>query len=168
MLEKLQKLLIEQKAVLHLSNPQRGMRISEGFHQLQILIFLVQFVILLILITALMLFGGVTRVVLVSNWFLIIGISLTAFALIFSETAFREEPNFLALLRLCILTSVSSAIPAMLAALAWRFEGLTLGVGGLLISSIVAFFICWTRLELLAVLIPQNLEKLIEQNQDQS
>jgi hypothetical protein len=104
----------------------------------------------------------------VSQWFLLIGISLTAFAIIFSERAFREEPDFLALLRLCILTSVSSAIPAMLAALAWRFEGLTLGVLGLLSSSSIAFLICWNRLELLVALIPQDREKPVVENQDQS
>ncbi|MEY4529361.1 MAG: hypothetical protein RLZZ156_82 [Deinococcota bacterium] len=158
MLEKLQQLLIEQKAVLRLDNPQRAMRITQGFHQLQLIIFLTQLLILIILV-GLLLMAGSTRAVSISNWFLIIGISLTAFAMIFSEKAFREEPTFLALLRLCILTSVSSSIPAMLAALAWRFEGLTLGVLGLFFSSLTAFFICWTRLELLATLIPQNPEE---------
>ena len=167
MLEKLQKLLIEQKSVLRLDNPKRGLRITQGFHPLQLIIFLVQMLILMI-ITGLLLFSGSTRVVVVSNWFLPIGISLTAFAIIFSERAFREEPDFLALLRLCILTSVSSAIPAMLAALAWRFEGLTFGVLGLFGSSLMAFLVCWTRLELLAVLVPQNQEEAVPQNQDQS
>ena len=168
MLKKLQKLLIEQKAVLHLDNPQRGLRITEGLHQLQLTIFLSQMLILIVLVVLLMLFGSPTRVVTVSNWFLLIGISLTAFAIIFSERAFREEPNFLALLRLCILTSVSSAIPTMLAALGWRFEGLTLGVTGLLLSSLMAFFICWNRLELLAAFIPQDQEKSVLEDQNQS
>jgi hypothetical protein len=164
----LQKLLIEQKTVLRLENPQRVLQITAGFHQLQLLIFLVQLLILTILTGLLMLFGTSTRVVSVSHWFLVIGVSLTAFAIIFSEWAFREEPNFLALLRLCILSAVSSAIPTMLAALAWRFEGFTLGVLGLLGSSLIAFLICWNRLELLAALIPQDQERPVLENQDQS
>jgi hypothetical protein len=164
----LQKLLIEQKVVLRLNNPERGLRITQGFHQLQVIIFLVQILIFTILTVFLTLFGSATREVVISQWFLLIGISLTAFVIIFSERAFREEPNFLALLRLCVLTSVSSAIPTMLAALAWRFEGLTLGVLGLLGSSGIAFVICWIRLELLAVLIPQNQEKPVLEHQDQS
>ena len=176
MLEKLQKLLIEQKSVLQLDNPQRGLRITQGFHQLQLIIFWLQVLIFLIVTGLLVVFGESTRAVIVSNWFLLIGISLTAFTIIFSERAFREEPNFLGLLRLCILTSVSSAIPVMLATLAWRFEGLTLGVLGLFGSSLVAFLVCWTRLELLAVLIPksseaaepQSSEAVVPKNQDKS
>jgi hypothetical protein len=168
MLDKLQRLLIEQKAVLRLENPERGWRITQGFHQLQLGIFGVQILILGIITAVLMVFSGSTRAVIISNWFLVIGIALTAFALVFAERAFREEPNFLALLRFCILTSVSNAIPAMLATLALRFEGVTLGVLGLFISSLFAFFICWNRLELLAAFVPQSLENSGVPDQNQS
>jgi hypothetical protein len=157
MLEKLRLLLIEQKTVLCLDNPMRGFRISQGLHQLQLVMFLVQIVVLLVLVLFAKSSGSR---VLVSNWFLIIGISLVVFMAVFSERAFREEPSFLALLRLCILTSVSSAIPAMLGTLAWLFEGLTWGVLGLFGSSLVAFVVCWSRLTLLAGLVPQILEPM--------
>jgi hypothetical protein len=154
MLEKLRLLLIEQKTVLGLDNPMRGFRITQGLHQLQLVMFLVQLLVLLVL----MIFTKTSaQQVLVSNWFLVIGIALPVFMIIFSEIAFREEPNFLGLLRLTILTTVSSAIPAMLGALAWLFEGLTLGVVGLLFSSLIAFLVCWSRLQLLAILVPQIL-----------
>ncbi len=155
MLEKLRLLLIEQKTVLGLDNPMRGIRIAQGLHQLQLVMFLVQLLVLLVLV---LLTKNSAQLVLVSNWFLVIGIALPVFVIIFSEIAFREEPNFLGLLRLSILTTVSSAIPAMLGALAWLFEGLTWGMLGLLFSSVLAFLVCWSRLILLATLVPQILE----------
>ncbi len=153
MLEKLRLLLVEQKIVLRLENPERGAKVTIGLRQLQIAMFISQWLIfgLLILILA----RDTPRVVAVSGWFFAIAIPLPIFVAVFSELAFREEPSFTALLRLCIQTAVSSSIPAMLAALAWLFEGLTLGVAGLFGSSLIAFVVCWVRLELLAGLVPQ-------------
>ena len=153
MLEKLRLLLVEQKIVLRLENPERGNRITIGLRQLQIVVFVLQLIIfgLLVLILA----QDAPRVVAISGWFFAIAIPLPIFTAVFSELAFREEPSFMALLRLCILTAVSSTIPAMLAALAWLFEGLTLGVAGLFSSSLIAFVVGWMRLELLAGLVPQ-------------
>ncbi len=153
MLEKLRLLLVEQKTVLRLENTERAWRIVAGLRQLQIVIFGSQ--VLIFGIMMLILTRSNQPPVLISGWFFAIGIPLHIFAAVFSELGLREEPGFLALLRQCILTSVSSAIPAMLAALAWLFEGLTLGVAGLFGSSLIAFMFCWVRLELLAGLVPQ-------------
>lgn len=155
MLEKLQRLLIEQKTVLRLANPERGVRVAQGLRQLQIAMFVVQVGLIFLVMLGILLTRGSSRVVEVWTWFLVIGVSLHVFAAVFSERAFREEPSFPTLMRFCILTAVSSAIPAMLAALAFLFEGFSWGVLGLLASSLVAFVIGRSRLELLSFLVPQ-------------
>lgn len=152
MLTALQKLLNEQKTVLQLENPARAERISQGLHNLQSIIFVLQLGILVLLVLWLGVGGRAT----ISGWFLWIGLPIALFVLVFAERAFREEPNFLALFRYAILTATSSAIPAMLGGLAWRFEGLSLGVLALLGSCPIAFFAAWIRLELLAALVPQQ------------
>jgi hypothetical protein len=152
MLSPLQTLLTEQKTILRLENPERAARISSGLGVLQLAIFIVQLGILLVL----MLFLGAGGNAEVSGWFLWIGLPLALFVLFFAERAFREEPKFLALLRYSILTATASTVPAMLGALAWRFEGLSLGVVSLLVSSFIAFLAARIRLELLAGLIAQE------------
>jgi hypothetical protein len=148
----LQHLLTEQKTVLALENPERASRISSGLHVLQLAIFVVQLCILVSL-TLFLGSGGNTSL---SGWFLWVGLPLAIFVLVFAERAFREEPKFLALLRYSILTATSSSVPAMLGGLAWRFEGMSLGVLVLLLCTFFAFFAAWMRLELLAGLVQQE------------
>jgi hypothetical protein len=152
----LQKLLIEQKTVLRLENPERALRISSGLHNLQAVVFLGQMGMVLVLL--LVLGTAKTNALVISGWFLWIGLPLALFVLVFAERAFREEPQFLALLRYAILTATSSAVPAMLGGLAWRFEGWSVGVLALLLGSPLAFFAAWMRLEWLAGLVPQEKE----------
>lgn len=148
----IRQLLTEQKTILRLENPARGAHITHGLHNLQSVVFLVQLGILLVLVLLLGTGGRAS----VSVWFLWVGLPITLFVLVFAELAFREEPNFLALFRYAILTATSSAVPAMLAGLAWRFEGLSLGVLALLGFCPIAFFAARMRLELLAALVPQE------------
>jgi hypothetical protein len=148
----LQYLLTEQKTILKLENPERAVRISSGLHVLQLAIFIVQLCILLVL----MLFLGLGGNANISGWFLWVGLPLALFVLVFAERAFREEPKFLALLRYSILTATASTVPAMLGGLAWRFEGLSLGVLLLFACTFFAFFAAWMRLELLSGLVQQE------------
>jgi hypothetical protein len=148
------ELLNNQKTILQLENPERAVAIATGLHRLQGVVFGMQLVILALLLLALGAGGNAE----ISGWFLWIGLPLVLFVLVFAERAFREEPMLLALLRYGILTATASSLPAMLGALAWRFEGISLGVLLLLCSSPLAFFIAWVRLEVLAGLIPQDKE----------
>jgi hypothetical protein len=152
MLAPLHDLLTNQKAILRLENPERGWRISSGLHVLQGMMFAMQLAVLALLMLVL----GSGSSANVSGWFLWIGVPLALFVLVFAERAWREEPKFLGLLRYSILTATTCAVPAMLGALAWRFEGISLGVVALLVSSPVAFFVAWLRLELLAGLVAQE------------
>jgi hypothetical protein len=152
MLAPLQSLLTNHKAILRLENPERGWRISSGLHLLQGAVFVVQLAVLGLMLLAL---GGGGNAS-VSGWFLWIGLPLALFVLVFTERAWREEPKFLALLRYSILTATSSAVPAMLGGLAWRFEGISLGVVVLLVSSLAAFVVAWVRLGVLAGLVAQE------------
>jgi hypothetical protein len=148
------ELLTRQKTILQLENPERTVRISAGLHRLQTVVFVVQLLILILLMLILGAGGNAS----ISGWFLWVGLPLTLFVLVFAERAWREEPKFLPLLRYSILTATASAIPAMLGALAWRFEGISLGVLLLLVSSPLAFFVAWVRLEVLSGLIVQEKE----------
>ena len=149
--------LLTDKTILRATNPTRARRITLGLHQLQSAIFIVQCAVLLGLVLGLWLTRGTTeRLVSVSGWFLIIGLALSLLVAGWSELAYREEPSFAMLLRWTILNATSSSIPIMLAGLAWLFEGLTVGVGFLTLGSVAAFFVSWQRLELLAMLVPQQ------------
>ncbi len=156
MLQNLQKLLIEQKQVLRAEQPARGLSIARGLHEAQIAIFLVQLILMIGLSTILFIGGTTPKAYPFSGWFMAIGIPIAIFVAVFAELSLRQEPTFPNVLQYSILTGVTAAIPFNLGALVLLLEGVTIGAGILVGSSLVTIVIVHSRLDLLAFLIPQD------------